>query len=840
MRSLISHPVGTRNSGEILLYDHLNEVGSRAARTILKVKANLKLAFPAEDLTLAAFITGICHDFGKAKKQFQDYIWGGKGKDKEHAILSSIFTFIVAANIFKDKDKLSKSLLPFVCAYAVNRHHGPLINLDEAFEEAKLEHEFEVAKGAIDERLWQFKFELEDLDVVIAFENYRDSFLNAKIECLTKQANQFASLLRREAEKATANESWLVDLYFALLLIVSGLTESDLACVIDAPEPVSPCRINPEAVKNYAFSQPKASSEFQTLREKAWEEIDRFISQSPKGTLRLTLPTGLGKTLMGLYLSGQMQKEASSSIIYALPYLSIIEQATEVARSLFSQNGVSIIQHHSLSFPQEKDEEDKDKLNFQQARFSLENWDADLVITTFDQLLYSFLSSDRGFIHRFFRLPGSVLILDEVQTLPARLIPAVESLLQSLRKKLNLKILYMTATHPPFLKNVQPVLQNEEQFFKPLRRTQLRLELEKPIPFTKYLNGLSDWLRKRRGKNILFVANTIRSSLKLFDCINSFKEQDGDFQDVHLFYLSGNVAPVDRLKRINQIKKLLKDDSDKWIVVVSTQCVEAGVDIDMDEVVRDFGPWDSIMQICGRGNRFGSRACADVWIYRWLDDLTDQHREFYRYIYDPVFTDATLSMLSSYKTVREEEYLNLQRQYVQELEQRLAKTPSRELLEYALSWRFDELDFRKLFRGVDAWKMSLFCVADDTADKLKDIAIELWSSKKPLEALKLLEGLCNSAELFSPLKQFLRIEGEKIRQFIQRLQDQSERQLRYQLPRLLNPMFQAYTISVSVRTPEGLPLCYIAEGFPYAPREFYDSLRGFSPGKESGVLSNII
>lgn len=842
MRELISHPVGTRNGKPILLYDHLNEVAKRASHTILKLEPNLKLVFSTEDIALAAFIIGICHDFGKAKKQFQDYIWGEKGKDKDHAALSSIFTFIVAADVFKAKTQPTK-LLPFVCAYTVNRHHGPLINIEEAFREENLEHEFEIARGKIDDRVWEFKFTHDDLGAAIEFGKYHDNFLNTPPKALADQVNQLAAYLRGEADKAVVTESWLVDLYFGLLLVVSSLTESDPACVIDAPEPRSPSRINSDTIKSYAFSQPKASSDFQSLREKAWEEINSFISQSTKSTLRLTLPTGLGKTLMGLYLSGQMQKETSSSVIYALPYLSIIEQATEVARSVFLQNfsEVSIIQYHSLSFPQEKDEEDKDKLNFRQARFSLENWDADLVITTFDQLFYSFLSADRGFIKRFFRLPGSICILDEVQTLPARLIPAVQILLQKMCEKLNLKILYMTATHPPLLKNAQSVLQDEEKYFRPINRTQLKLNIKDAIPFTKYLENLPNWLRQRKDKSILLVANTIRSSLKLFDCLNTLREQNKDFQDIQLFYLSGNVVPVERIKRISEIKQLLNTQPRLWFIVVSTQCVEAGVDIDMDEVVRDFGPWDSIMQVCGRANRFGSRERATVWIYRWLDDLSDHGREFHSYIYDSILTDATSNALSKYENVEEGEYLNIQKHYTQELEQILSQQASRELIKHALSWQFDELDFRRLFRGDDkAWKISLFCIADDTADKLKDITIELWSSKKPKEALKLLEELCENLELFLPLEQFLRIKPQDVKQFINELKSQTERQIRYQLPRLLNPMFQAYTISISVRSLEGLSLGYISEGFPYASRELYEVLCGFSDTGRSEVLSNII
>ncbi|RMD67398.1 CRISPR-associated endonuclease Cas3'', partial [Candidatus Parcubacteria bacterium] len=161
MRELISHPPDASRR-PIRLYDHLSDTGHRAAALILRLKSNLNLAVRADDLAKAAFIAGCTHDFGKAKHQFQDYIHGGKGKDKDHAAISSVFTFIVASHVFGKRPQPTR-LLPFVCAYAVNRHHGLLCNLEEAFEEASIEHQIAIAKNKIDERLWEFEFRYDSL-----------------------------------------------------------------------------------------------------------------------------------------------------------------------------------------------------------------------------------------------------------------------------------------------------------------------------------------------------------------------------------------------------------------------------------------------------------------------------------------------------------------------------------------------------------------------------------------------------------------------------------------------------------------------------------------------------
>jgi len=863
---LLSHP-------DILLFDHLRDVAERASRLILQLNPYMNLAISCEDLARAAFIAGCTHDFGKAKRQFQEYIRGGKGKDKDHAAISSVFTFLVASDVFKKKPQLTQ-LLPFVCAYAVNHHHGLLCNPEEAFEEASIEHQIAIARNSIDPQVWDFEFTCRSLDLTVRFSEYRKKFEDIRAtkiteyfqkfsNCLRQAAEQDDNRLRQAAEQDDARESWLVDLYFALLLVVSSLTEADVASVIQASELKPAVRpIDYSIVLKYvdelnrrksgeSFQQlreparQEKASEFQELREQAWEEIKKEIEKEikkiedirdPQPAFRLTLPTGLGKTLMGLYLAGVMQKNTPCLVVYALPYLSIIEQTVDVARTVFDKTDVSVIQHHSLSFPDTRSDEEP---NFEKARFSLEDWDADLVVTTFDQLFYSFLSQDRSFIRRFFRLPGSVFLLDEVQTIPARLIPVVKIFLKKLRDKLRAKIIYMTATHPPFLQSIVSIVKDEERYFRSLQRTRLRLDyLRDPVAFKDYLSSLDDWLLERKGRKILLVANTIRSARDLFAHLSKLKSNESKFNELHLFLLSGSVVPIERLQRIKKIRELVEENREAWICVVSTQCVEAGVDLDMDEAVRDFAPWDSIMQICGRVNRFGKRSRADVWIYRWVDDSTN--REFHSYIYDSVFTNVTLDVLADCQTIGEEDYYNIQKKYVQELERRLSREPSWRILRSALTWEFDELDFRKLFRGQEqAWKISVFCVVDDTSELLKRIAIELWSNKNAREALDLIIRLCDSSSS-GPLFEFLKISRDNAKSIAESMKNKADRELKLSLPRLLRPMLQAYTISIPVRRFDQLPHAKIVDGMYYFDRVTYEALNPTGLGEEVALPDWIV
>ena len=211
---------GLKSHSDILLFDHLRDVAERASRLILQLKPFIRLAIPCEDLARAAFIAGCTHDFGKAKRQFQEYICSGRGKDKDHAAISSVFTFLVASHVFGSKSQPTR-LLPFVCAYVVNRHHGLLCNPEEAFEEASIEHQIAIARNSIDPQVWDFEFTCRSLDLTVRFSEYRKKFEDIQATEITEYFQKFSNLLRQEAEQDGACESWLVDLYFALLLVVA-------------------------------------------------------------------------------------------------------------------------------------------------------------------------------------------------------------------------------------------------------------------------------------------------------------------------------------------------------------------------------------------------------------------------------------------------------------------------------------------------------------------------------------------------------------------------------------------------------------------------------------------
>ncbi len=825
MHKLISHKFS--DDDIIELADHLREVGSRAAKLVGEMPLNL--VFHKDDLVKAAFITGICHDFGKAKKQFQEYIWTGhKVKEREHAVISSIFGFIVSTKIFKSSEGLSR-LIPFVCAYVINRHHGLLVDIDDAFSPESLQVEYAVARNSIDERMWDLTFDVPYYGTVV-FKDFRDAFMSLQTDDIAREFKKFRVFLREQSERSGAENSPLIDLYLTLLVIVSTIAESDVACVIRAPLPEISSSIPVQKIEEFLSKlEDKGSETFRMLRKKAWKNVRSFISSNVSSTFKLNLPTGIGKTLMGLHLATKLQQKRRGLTIYSLPYLSIIEQVSDVARSVLCNepDPLRVLQYHSLTFPEARNS--RESPNFEQARFATEDWDSDMVVTTFDQLFYSFLSGQRSFIRRFWRLAGATLILDEVQTVPSRIIPLIKAFLQRMSTKLEMKMLYMTATSPPFLNEAVKIIQEDEEFFTCLNRTCIILNLEK-IRLRDYLGSLPAFLSERKYKSIMFVANTIRCSFRLFEFLQRLKEEQEDFRNMQLFYISGAVVPIERINKIKEIKKLLESESTdkKWVVIVATQCVEAGVDIDVDEIVRDFAPWDSLMQVCGRANRNDRNPCATVWVHRWVDDeRNNSNKLFADYIYDCVLLDATFEVLNNNpKELNESEYLTIQKRYNKELERRLSLDKYRSILANTLAWKFSEIDeFRKEFREGDAFKVSIFCVADETSARLKKIATLLWSSKDPQAALLELEKLVNS-DHFSKLAEFLKIDSPVLMDMIKDIKSKQGRSQLFEIQRMLSPMLRAYVISVSERTLKEAGVSFITEGFCFLDNHNYRSLLG--------------
>ena len=308
-------------------------------------------------------------------------------------------------------------------------------------------------------------------------------------------------------------------------------------------------------------------------------------------------------------------------------------------------------------------------------------------------------------MRRLHRLAGSIVILDEVQNIPVKYWEATEKALQFLADQWDTRFILMTATRPALLSDAFELAEPRKQFFfDSVSRTQLYVEPE-PVDY----NRIDEWLfpKIESARSFMVVLNTIRSAQDIYHSLTN--ALDG----FDLYFLSASLIPVHREKRLKEIRESLQ--SKKRIGLVATQVVEAGVDLDFEVVIRDFAPFDSIIQAAGRCNRnaFG-RKSGKVFVVK-LTDPKQEKRYLASYVYDGVLLEISGEILSEFKTCEENEYLKMAEKYFDLLKER--KSQARGLMEELAALNYQEIQkFSLIERAIS--QVSVFVEFDENATEL--------------------------------------------------------------------------------------------------------------------------
>lgn len=324
---------------------------------------------------------------------------------------------------------------------------------------------------------------------------------------------------------------------------------------------------------------------------------------SQQGVFRLTVPTGGGKTRSGLAFALRHAMEHDlDRVIVAIPYTSIIDQTADVYREVFG-DGV-VLEHHSRVEPQDDEGEETRQLRL---RLATQNWDAPIVVTTTVQFFESLFSYHPSAVRKIHRIANSVVILDEVQTLPPGLLEPTMDVLRTLVQTYGTSIVLSTATQPalhgtPYVQvfdelGVREIVSAYTDHFEDLQRVRYHLSPE---------SASWDEIAERidQEPQVLAILNTRRDARSLLDALPSTEEA---------FHLSALLCSAHRRDQLREIKSRLKED--RPARVVSTQVVEAGVDIDFPVVYRALGPLDRIVQAAGRCNREGRWDRGEVFLF---------------------------------------------------------------------------------------------------------------------------------------------------------------------------------------------------------------------------------
>lgn len=320
------------------------------------------------------------------------------------------------------------------------------------------------------------------------------------------------------------------------------------------------------------------------------------------GLFSLTVPTGGGKTLASMaFALHHAQAHGKRRIIYAIPFTSIIEQTTGIYREIF---GAAVIEHHSSLDPE------KESI---QSRLATENWAAPIVVTTNVQLFESLFAARTSRCRKLHNLMNSVIVLDEAQTLPPELLQPCLDVLNLLTKHYGVSVVLCTATQPALrdvagfgralrgLDNVREIIDAPRRLFDELRRVKVHL----PADF----QAREDWEaiaeKVGAGGTALAIVNTRKDCRELWQRLRQHGHD--------AIHLSASLCGAHRAQRIEEIRRRLK--AGQPTLVVSTQLIEAGVDVDFPVVWRALAGLDSIAQAAGRCNREGQLVEGQVHVF---------------------------------------------------------------------------------------------------------------------------------------------------------------------------------------------------------------------------------
>lgn len=327
------------------------------------------------------------------------------------------------------------------------------------------------------------------------------------------------------------------------------------------------------------------------------------------GFYSLTVPTGGGKTLASvLWALHHAVKNHLERIIIAIPYTSIIVQTAATLKNIFGEENV--LEHHSNFNPEDiKDKEQRDRM-----QLATENWDYPIVVTTNVQFFESLFSNRRSDCRKLHNIVKSVVIFDEVQTLPMGFYKPIVHTLSTLKRFFGTSVLFTTASQPILcgriegvnpsvsfdaLPNVHEIIPEDARLHDKLRRVKLQF-IEGAKSHDEVANEIS------KHHRVLCIVNTRKDAKEIFERLPD--------EGIHL-HLSRMMCPAHVAATIKHIKDALKNENDEPIRVVATQLIEAGVDIDFPVVFRQEAGLDSILQAAGRCNREGKQKICSTYVF---------------------------------------------------------------------------------------------------------------------------------------------------------------------------------------------------------------------------------
>lgn len=545
-------------------------------------------------LEKTAYLAGMVHDLGKFSENFKNYI--EKAADGEKVQRGSVNHTFAGVRFLLEKhsdEQLSgfSDIVLEILAYAVGAHHGLFDCVDDNNNNG-----------------FTKRIQKEGIDYLNAAQEFLKICCSKQdIEDLLKQSEKEFLPVFNEIEKLADNvdakiQNTQITFYIGFLarLILSAIIEADRSDTSQfmngysekTVKNISEIWIN--CIKN--VEQKLSTMPLDKPINKTRAQISALCAEAgnlESGIYRLNLPTGAGKTLTSLrYALHHALKHNKKRIIFTMPLLSIIEQNAGIIHDYIG-NEELILEHHSnIVETDENDELDKREL-------LVESWDVPIIITTMVQLLNTLFAGKTANIRRMQALCNSIIVIDEVQTVPDKMLSLFNLALNFLAKICNATIILCSATQPCFEKTMYPLdksvkdlitlTKEQETVFK-----RVRLEYKGEMDCEELANFAAGILEE--NNSLLLVCNTKNEAAVMFNLLCS------KIKDVKAFHISAGMCTAHRKETIKEMQEALENKQQK-VLCVSTQVIEAGVDVSFARVIRLLAGIDNIVQATGRENR---------------------------------------------------------------------------------------------------------------------------------------------------------------------------------------------------------------------------------------------
>lgn len=581
----------------------------------------------AVGLEAAAYLAGILHDSGKMTEAFKSYIIdAAAGKPVKRGSVNHSFAgaqYLLRS--FRERGNAFSPLTGELLAYAVGAHHGQFDVVDPNGQSG-FEHRLACITNHYEEAISHFWTQCAS-----------EQELGALFDSAVTETEAFIHklmMLPKRADKENANCEIMFYIGLTARLLLSAVIEGDRRSTADFMHPgLNDLSWGADARKKiwlaalgtlekHIASMP-SEMPIQQARRRISDLCADFADQ-PTALYRLNVPTGGGKTLSGLRLAlAHAAKHSKTHVYYIAPLISILEQNTEVIRKAAGCEKW-LLEHHSNVIRGASTDDDE----LRRTELLEENWDSPIISTTLVQFLNTLFSGKTSCIRRFQALTNSVIIIDEVQTVPLHMLSLFNLAMNFLSELGNSTVLLCSATQPCFEETLHP----------------LRIDAKTPVPYDPVLwrsfmrTRISDAGMMRLEEIPALVEECLAKADSLLLVCNKKSEAERMYhrlcrEDRQIFHLSASMCVAHRRDALEQLKRALEaaQRGGRKVLCVSTQLIEAGVDISFDCVIRLCAGMDSVIQSAGRCNRNGeARGIAPAWIVRCEDEKLSGLREIQR------------------------------------------------------------------------------------------------------------------------------------------------------------------------------------------------------------------